>query len=525
MLWVNRTPQSTRSTPGVRRWGPGGARAFVAALALVAIATATLLRAGVAPFGSDATTALAIVLIAAVTLANLTRLGTHAFAPSTLFMAALAVFHLGMIASVAAGLDEPPFWLAALSERSVAAALLAIVLAFACLEIGLVLGWGSTRPRPPSLRPIPTAPQTASALHGGGLAAAAIAVAAAVANLATIGFDRFFEASYGYELYATTDSRLLQMGFFWLLPAASLVCFAGARRGREARRALALVATTTGLLLCAGDRGGAISLLSGALVVWTTTRGPLPRRIAVGAALAVLVLVPTIAAIRQLPRNAVDLASIRDAASAASPLAALTEMGATFRPLVETMRLVPEAEPYRLGRTYLAAALRVLPNLGLSRADDDWRDPDELPPNTWITYTVAPWTFAAYGGLGYSAVAEPYLNFGVLGIATYFLALGVALGRFEVRFAQTPSRRMVALAAVIFMSFLLTVRNDVQNFIRPAVWAIGLIALIEVVHGGRSVRRRAPFPRGALGARAARPAARSDAATAAHAGTLARGVA
>jgi hypothetical protein len=200
--------------------------------------------------------------------------------------------------------------------------------------------------------------------------------------------------------------------------------------------------------------------------------------------------VPTIATVRQLPRNAVDLASIRDAAIAASPLAALTEMGATFRPLVETMRLVPDADPYRLGRTYLAAATRVLPNLGLTRADDDWRDADELSPDLWITYTVAPWTFAAYGGLGYSAIAEPYLNFGALGIAAYFLALGIALGRLEVRLAQAPSRRTIALAAVVFMSFLLTVRNDVQNFVRPALWDIGLIALIEAVHGVRHERRR-----------------------------------
>ncbi len=517
MLRVTQSRRSARVRPARdRRWNAGRTRAFVAALALVAAATTMFLITEAPPCGRAGTAAFATVLIAAIVLANLTRLGSHVFAPSTLFLAALAAFHVGMIVPVTAGLDEPPLWLDTIAEPTITAALLAIVLAFACLEIGLVLGWHGTRVAAPSPRPIAHAAPTSSPLHGGGLAVATLAAAAVFTNLSAIGFDRFFESSYGYEIYAGSDSRLLQMGLFWLLPAAALVCFAGARRGRETRRALVVVAGATGLLLCAGDRGGAIALLAGTLVVWTATRGPVSRRVAVGAPLIVLVLVPTVATLRQLPRNAVDLASIRDAAIAASPLAALTEMGATFRPLVETMRLVPEAEPYRLGRTYVAATTRVLPNLGLTRADDDWRDAGELSPDLWITYTVAPWTFAAYGGLGYSAIAEPYLNFGVLGIAAYFLALGLVLGRLEVRLAATPSRRTVALAAVVFMSFLLTVRNDLQNFVRPAVWDVGLIALIEMVHGVRPARRRT------IGAGTPRP---SRIAPSASAPTLARGAA
>jgi len=336
-------------------------------------------------------------------------------------------------------------------------------------------------------------------------------------NLSAIGFDRFFESSYGYEIYAATDSRMLQMSFFWMLPTAALISFAGARRGRESKRALALVGTTVALLLWAGDRGGAISLLAGTGVAWTATRGPVPRKIATIAALSVLVLVPTVATLRQLPRNALSISSIGEAIEEASPLSALTEMGASLRPLAETMRIVPSLEPYRYGRSYLAAATRVAPNLGLSRADDDFSDADELAPDLWITYTVAPWTFAAYGGLGYSGVAEPYLNFGVLGIVGYFLALGFVLGRVDLRLAQVPSRRVLAVTAVVFMSFLLTVRNDIQNFVRPAIWDLALIGIIEVVYGVRSVRtvrrvRRLPAPTRVAPMRvASRPLARGAA--------------
>jgi oligosaccharide repeat unit polymerase len=488
MLPVSRPPRTAAASRRQSSWNATGARVYVAALGTVALVCATALFTGVA-FDVETLAAIATALIAVIAVANLARLSAQIVAPSTLFLAALAVFHVGMIAPVAAGLDDAPAWLLALPEEVIAASLLAVILAFAAFGIGLVLGWKRTDTRPPSLTPIADAPRTPSALHGGGLVAALLAAGASLVNLSAIGFDRFFESSYGYEIYAATDSRMLQMSFFWMLPTAALISFAGARRGRESKRALALVGTTVALLLWAGDRGGAISLLAGTGVAWTATRGPVPRKIATFAALSVLVLVPTVATLRQLPRNALSISSIGEAIEEASPLSALTEMGASLRPLAETMQIVPSLEPYRYGRSYLAAVTRVAPNLGLSRADDDFSDADELAPDLWITYTVAPWTFAAYGGLGYSGVAEPYLNFGVLGIVGYFLALGFVLGRVDLRLAQVPSRRVLAVTAVVFMSFLLTVRNDIQNFVRPAIWDLALIGIIEVVYGVRTVRR------------------------------------
>jgi hypothetical protein len=139
-------------------------------------------------------------------------------------------------------------------------------------------------------------------------------------------------------------------------------------------------------------------------------------------------------------------------------------MGGSMRTLVETVRLVPEVTAYRLGRSYVDAAVRVVPNIGVSKAETDWTDPATLPPNHWITYMVAPWAYAAYGGLGFSAIAEPFLNFGIAGVAGYFFALGALLGWLDVALTRRPSRRFLAITAVVFMPLLVTVRNDFHNF-------------------------------------------------------------
>jgi hypothetical protein len=145
-----------------------------------------------------------------------------------------------------------------------------------------------------------------------------------------------------------------------------------------------------------------------------------------------------------------------------------------------------------------------MPNLGLTRASGEWSSARELSPSDWITFTVAPWTHAAYGGLGYSAVAEPWLNFGIAGVAGVFVLLGFLVGRLDVALASRPTRRVAALAAVLLMPLFLTVRNDAENFVRPAVWGLVLVELVERAHGVRrrgTYRSRYAYP-GARGAAA-----------------------
>ncbi|MCC6848630.1 MAG: O-antigen polysaccharide polymerase Wzy [Deltaproteobacteria bacterium] len=494
--------------------GPGGP--LVVSLVATGIGIVALLASPAAVPTPGAAALAASALVAVLFACNVHAMRRALVAPSMLFLAALAVFHLGMAAPVALGIAEPALWLASADPDLVARAILCVALAVVAYELGCLAGWRTSRARPhrpghdaapaatraPATRAAPRSGpmRRGNVYHSGGLLVAAAGAAAIVANVASIGAGRFLSASYGYALYAATDSRVLLTALYWLLPTSSLVTLVGAHPGREAFRALGLLALVTMLLLWAGDRGGAVSLLSAALVVWTATRGPLPRKLVVPGALGLLLLMPVIATLRQLPRNGLDLEAIAAAAAETSPVSALTEMGGSLRTLVETIRLVPATTPYRVGGSYLDAALRIVPNVGLDKASHEWTDPASLPPNHWITYMVAPWAYASFGGLGFSAIAEPYLNFGLAGVVVYFFALGAALGCLDGALTRAPSRRFLAITAVVFMPLLVTVRNDFHNFLRPAAWGAGIVLLVEHVHGDRRARARRARPPMAIGA-------------------------
>jgi oligosaccharide repeat unit polymerase len=89
---------------------------------------------------------------------------------------------------------------------------------------------------------------------------------------------------------------------------------------------------------------------------------------------------------------------------------------------------------------------------------------------------VEPWTYKNYGGMGFSAIAEPYMNFGVGGVIVYF----VLLSCFLVWLEQLSVRNSYALAAwaLVLGPLLWTTRNDFSNFFRSAAW--GLLTLVGV---------------------------------------------
>lgn len=469
-------------------------RLVIASLAVVLIFTVGALAAD-APVPAGLATVATLILVFGCFSCNLGWFGVPISAPSSLFMAATTAFHLGLVVPWEAGFVDGPVWLELCPERALVRALLCVAVAFGATEIGLLYGWrGGAGRRLATLAPVVRVRRVPSVFYTTGLFLAGSAIFAAFVNIALIGLDRFVGSAYGFEFYAQSDSRFVQMGLFWLLPSALLVSLAGARPGRETTCALLFCTGATLMLLWVGNRGGAVSFAAAASIPWTYKRGAIALRTAAIGGLGLLLVLPTAAALRQIPRNAVTLEKIGEAAANASPLKAFAEMGGSLRPLVETLRLVPGEVPYRYGRSYLSAALRVVPNAGLSRSQQSSTDPADMPPNHWITYTVDPWTYANFGGLGFSAVAEPYLNFGLPGILLYFVVLGFYLGRTDVILGRGTSRRTLALAAVVFMPLLLTVRNDFHNFLRPALWSVCMVLLIERVHGVRAVPPRVRRP-------------------------------
>jgi hypothetical protein len=156
------------------------------------------------------------------------------------------------------------------------------------------------------------------------------------------------------------------------------------------------------------------------------------------------------------------------------------EMGESVRPLVETLALVGPKN-YWYGKTYWIGLKTAVPTMAT------W-DPtatesiDDLAPNNWLIAVVDPWTFEHYGGLGFSAVAEPYMNFGITGVVGYFLLLGFLLLRLD-HFSIQSSYGLAAWA-LILGPLLWTTRNDSANFFRPAIFGLVCLGFIRLSSSG-----------------------------------------
>ncbi len=272
-----------------------------------------------------------------------------------------------------------------------------------------------------------------------------------------------------FRLRAESDPRLFGAGIMFASIGLCLAV-AGASKAR-----LRLAFLCTGFwafaLFYLGFRGPA---LIDCLVVYTLSlkKGiDFPRWFPWIAIVFLLVAIPIIGIVRDEPLND------RNFSSAVSLLDVPVEMGQSIRPLVETEAFIGPVD-YRYGKTYLIAIKTIIPNLAFR-----WQAPttealDDLPPNQWITALADPWTYKNYGGMGFSAIAEPYMNFGIAGVVAYFFLLAYALVRLE----QVSIRSSYALATwgLILGPLLWTTRNDSSNFFRPAAWGLTCLAVVWI---------------------------------------------
>ena len=417
--------------------------------------------------------------------------------PAMVYLYVFAVFHLGLVVPWALGLYRAPlpYWM---QVNRLSPALAQIIIAMAAYQVGLSLAvwrWPSLR-NGAALEPVRYCNVV---LYHLGLAIVVAGLVAFGWGVRSLGAERLLQLNY-FETYALTnrhDPRFF-ISSLTLVPIGLYLAAAAAPR-RRIPLVVSVVSAWSACILFLGFRGYALVPAVAVLAVLNKRGVRLPRVACLLGLAGLLIVIPLV---RGLRASRLAERSISEALEAVEPWAAFGEMGGSLRPLVHTLDFM-EAEPWRWGETYWQALKAALPNLSLDWQGGSYRPLDQLPPNHWVSRQAAPRLYREFGGMGFSAVAEPYMNFGTPGVLAYFLLLGAALGWADHFDAARPTR--LAVWAVVLGPLLWTTRNDFHALFRPALLGLASVMLGRIlsdsvgrVGGDHRPRRTTSAQRGAI---------------------------
>lgn len=140
------------------------------------------------------------------------------------------------------------------------------------------------------------------------------------------------------------------------------------------------------------------------------------------------------------------------------PTTGAAELGFTIRPVAVAFRWT-QAEP-RSGVTYFETISRGLSNFGLAEGDT-------IPLNAQVIQEAGP--------IGFSPIAEAYLNFGVVGVFLWSIVVMLALESLE-RFAEKSTHNL-ALAALVLAVLIYQVRNTFTQVPFQVAIALGIAGI------------------------------------------------
>lgn len=390
-----------------------------------------------------------------------------------LYLALCGLFHLGVAVPWALGIYDisrtPGF-----SPFGISRALALITCAIAVYQLGLIVGLRA------KAYEFSTGSNFAQNLQDSNIFWTGVGVFSCGAAMFLIGLLQLEKAtvdrltySETFRLRAETDPRFfgtgITLGFIGLCLAA-----AGASR-RNMRFAYVCLGLWFSALFFLGFRSPAIT---GVLVVYAVAVKKdirFPRWAPWLGIAILLVAVPVMRVIRESP---LERGSVVDSFREINLLDGPAEVGGSIRPLAETIDAIGSG-PFRHGRTYLNAMKNIVPNLAFHWQAPEAQSIDDLTPNHWITALVDPWAYANHEGMGFSAIAEPYMNFGMAGVIVYFFALAILLVRLEQVSIRTPYG--LAVWALLIGPLLWTTRNDSSEFFRPVAWGLLCLGAVSVL--------------------------------------------
>lgn len=144
----------------------------------------------------------------------------------------------------------------------------------------------------------------------------------------------------------------------------------------------------------------------------------------------------------------------------------VNDMGKSLQTVIYTKGIIPDRDDYRYGYTYIIASSAALPNLF-------W---DRHPAETygslgrWLTKIVDPDFYNFGGALGYSCVAECYVNFGYIGLFIIPLIFGLLLSTLEKRIYRNNQPIGYASLTIVAFYLLFYPRGEFGELVRGIAW-------------------------------------------------------
>lgn len=151
----------------------------------------------------------------------------------------------------------------------------------------------------------------------------------------------------------------------------------------------------------------------------------------------------------------------------------INDMGKSMQTVIYTQQLVPATHPFRYGVSYLVNLTEAIPNFFWSR------HPAEVYGSLgrWLTQIVDPSFYKFGGALGYSCIAEAYINFGWIGVIGVAFLLGMIITKVENRVEDCSYAVSYASWVIVANYLLMYPRGELSTIVRGFFWYM-LIPLV-----------------------------------------------
>ncbi len=415
-------------------------------------------------------TCVGIVLLSIWSLWSWRALTNSLSNPYVLFLLAGMLFNAGQAFLEVFGLNEGGILKNTFSSQTLLDTLFLVLLGLGTLHLGALIGVVSSRPPVKRTNPaIPVAPQHIQTVAWILLAISFVPAVLLLRDATDVVQAGGYHALYQREVNTGIDASPNILATFFVPGALFLLAGSSKRKMIIAVSSICVLAYSI-IQIMLGYRGWGILPLISFGWLWNRVVHPVPKAAILTVGLVVLFIVfPLIGVTRNTTgEQRWSTSYLADALnSIKSPaVASLSELGGTMGVIAYTLNLVPDQRNFDMGVDYFYAATTVLPNFF-------WSVHPAVAyglPSHWLVWTVAPYTAQQGGGLGYSFIAEGYLNFGWIGAPIVFMLIGFGLVKLG-NWADKPDEPARSAMLATYLSFLLYfARSEAATIARPFFW-------------------------------------------------------